>query len=203
LVTKSQRNASGDSEQEYRAIEATLLASPRGRWFLAEHGRRARRLDNAMLEDAIGRLTSSLREPTALIDQLRTQIESIRSIILKVQGDLTTRPLASRGGASGGAGTAAEPNFAQRILSAAEDMHELAWTLQGREGRDFNQLTLERISRQVVSIYALSRHQAVDTEYTLQLVQQLAQADSHVVALLDVLALEDGPADGDAVDTAP
>jgi hypothetical protein len=32
-----------DNDTEYRAIEQALLETPRGRWFLAEHGRRARR----------------------------------------------------------------------------------------------------------------------------------------------------------------
>ena len=34
-------------ETEYRAIEAALLESARGRWFLAEHSRRARRIGAA------------------------------------------------------------------------------------------------------------------------------------------------------------
>jgi hypothetical protein len=58
---------SDDSETEYRAIEAALLESARGRWLLAEHGRRARRLDSALFEDAIVRLQSSLRQPPALL----------------------------------------------------------------------------------------------------------------------------------------
>ena len=33
-----------DPEHEYRAIERALVETARGRWFLAEHGRRARRL---------------------------------------------------------------------------------------------------------------------------------------------------------------
>ena len=52
-----------ETDDEYRAIEAALLESARGRWFLAEHGRRARRFDSALLDDAIGRLQSSLRQP--------------------------------------------------------------------------------------------------------------------------------------------
>ena len=67
-----------DTETEYRAIEATLLETVRGRWFLAEHGRRARRLDSALLEDAIRRLQASLREPPALLGQLKGEIEAVQ-----------------------------------------------------------------------------------------------------------------------------
>ena len=66
-----------ESEDEYRTIESALLESARGRWFLAEHGRRARRLDSALLEDAIGRLQTSLRQPPALLDQLQGEIGGI------------------------------------------------------------------------------------------------------------------------------
>lgn len=34
-----------EPEQEYRAIERALVETARGRWFLRQHGRRARRLD--------------------------------------------------------------------------------------------------------------------------------------------------------------
>ena len=72
-----------DTETEYRAIEATLLETVRGRWFLAEHGRRARRLDSALLEDAIRRLQASLREPPALLGQLKGEIEAVRHSLPK------------------------------------------------------------------------------------------------------------------------
>lgn len=186
------RNASLDADQEYRSIEAALLESARGRWFLAEHGRRARRVDGALLEDALQRLKTSLREPTALFDQLVAQLTEVRGVIGEVTSALSERP-APR---SGQAGAAPQPNPVQRILQAAELMHELAWTLQGREGRDFDQGTCEQIARQAAAIYALSREQAGDTEYTLRLIARLATADDHLHALLDSLRHEvDGTAE--------
>ena len=56
-----QKSPDFDAREEYLTIEAALLETARGRWFLSEHGRRARRLDSALLEDAIGRLQSSIR----------------------------------------------------------------------------------------------------------------------------------------------
>jgi hypothetical protein len=198
LAQKHERIAAVDSDPEYRAIEATLLASARGRWFLAEHGRRARRLDNALIEDAITRLNASLREPSALIEQLAGRIEAVRALISDVQAALAARPLAPRGpspldrdGAAMGAPPG--PTLTQSILAASETVHELAWTLQGREGRDFDQSTLETIARQVAAIYAMSRHQAVDTEFTLRLVAHLAAADDQLAAILDTLRHEQVP----------
>ena len=81
-----------ETDEEYRTIEAALLESARGRWFLAEHGRRARRLDSALLEDAIGRLQTSLRDPPALLDQLQNELSDLKSHIDTLRGELLAKP---------------------------------------------------------------------------------------------------------------
>lgn len=184
-VTQPQRNASGDSEQEYRAIEATLLATARGRWFLAEHGRRARRVDNAVLEDALRRLTKSLREPSALAEQIKSQIDQARSLVGEVRALIETCPPRAPAEL---AAARPEPTVMQRILQTAEDIHELAWTLQGREGRDFDQRTFEQIARQIAAMYAMSRHQANETEHSLALIERLGAAEAQLDSLLHCLA---------------
>lgn len=190
---KPQRNAAIDADQEYRAIEVTLLETARGRWFLAEHGRRARRLDNALLEDALHRLKSSLRQPMALVDQVRVELQAIRHDITALRDRFTMRAPAAR--REPGSSPAA-PSQVQRILASAECVHELAWTMQGREGRDFDQRTCEEIARHVVAIYAMSRSQALETEATLDCVAKLADMDERLAALIDQLAHE-GQADQD------
>ena len=82
-----------DTETEYRAIETTLLETARGRWFLAEHGRRARRLDSTLLDDAIKRLQSTLREPPALLGQLKAEIEAIKAQMAETRATLLAKPV--------------------------------------------------------------------------------------------------------------
>lgn len=177
-----------DSEGEYRSIETALLATARGRWFLAEHGRRARRVDNALLQDAMSRLSASLREPTAVAERLKSQLNLVREAIKEItaavaspRGTLATPVVKS---------DAARPSIAQSILNASEQVHELAWTLQGREGRDFDQRALEQIARQVVAIYALARQQAADTEYRQDLLGKLAIAEERIAALIETIEHE-------------
>jgi hypothetical protein len=183
LVRRPQGRDEQDSDQEYRAIEATLLASTRGRWFLAEHGRRARRLDDAVLQDALNRLRSSLHEPTALLGQLSHEVEAISTVVQEVEAALKSRP--ARPSGHGG-----EPSLTQQILSSVEQVHELAWTLQAREGDDFNQETCERIARQAAAVYALSARQAKETEYTLGLLDKLDAANRRLSALGETIAQE-------------
>jgi hypothetical protein len=166
-----------DIEQEYRAIEAALLDNPRGRWFLAEHGRRARRLDTVMLEEALGRLQSSIRQPPALLGQLHNEIEELKEFLRETKQDLMTKPQAK---AAGGAPDAPPDG----ILRAAEDLHELAWTLQSN---DINSEACEKIARQASSIYALSLRQALESERTQKLAIALDQACARLSAVLETI----------------
>jgi len=187
-VSQAPVTTAEDSEGEYRSIETALLATARGRWFLAEHGRRARRVDNALLQDAMSRLSASLREPTAVAERLKSQLNLVREAIKEItaavaspRGTLATPVVKS---------DAARPSIAQSILNASEQVHELAWTLQGREGRDFDQRALEQIARQVVAIYALARQQAADTEYRQDLLGKLAIAEERIAALIETIEYE-------------
>lgn len=183
-VSNAQATNTDDGDAEYRSIEAALLATARGRWFLAEHGRRARRVDNALLQDAMSRLSASLREPTAVAERLKSQLNLVREALKDV-----TAAVASKKGSIGPrvAAEPGRPTIAQSILAASEQVHELAWTLQGREGRDYDQRALEQIARQVVAIYALAREQAAETEHRQELLGKLAIAEERVSALLDTV----------------
>ena len=167
-----------DIEQEYRAIEAALLDNPRGRWFLAEHGRRARRLDTVMLEEALGRIQSSIRQPPALLGQLHNEIEELKQFLRDTKHDLVSKPQAK----------AVAPGMAEAppdgILRAAEDLHELAWTLQSN---DINSEACEKIARQASAIYALSLRQALESERTQKLSIALDQACARLSALLETV----------------
>jgi hypothetical protein len=177
-----------DIEQEYRAIESALLDNPRGRWFLAEHGRRARRLDTVMLEEAIGRLQSSIRQPPALLGQLQHEIEELKQFLRDTKSDLVSKPQAK---AAGSPATDAPPDG---ILRAAEDLHELAWSLQSN---DINSEACEKIARQASAIYALSLRQALESERMQKLAFALDQACARLSAVLETITHES------QVDNAP
>ncbi|HUE46278.1 MAG TPA: hypothetical protein VMO81_08515 [Aestuariivirgaceae bacterium] len=50
------------TQKDYEAIEAAVLESPRGRWFLGEFARRHRAADTLMLLEAIRRLERGVAE---------------------------------------------------------------------------------------------------------------------------------------------
>lgn len=167
-----------DSEAEYKAIESALLESARGRWFLAEHGRRARRLDSALLEDAIGRLQTSIRQPPALLGQLKGEIETLKQHLAETRAALLARPTVGSGGS-------APPQ--QVMLKAAEEIHDIAWSLQANP---FDPKGCEAIARNAGRLYAMSQTQAVDSERALQTAQAIDTAASRLEAILETVVHE-------------
>ncbi len=174
--------ASPEPDDEYRAIEAALLESARGRWFLAEHGRRARRLDSALLEDAIGRLQTSLRQPPALLGQLQGELAELKSHLNTVRDNLLSKPTSRATGQSDAAGGATHS-----ILKAAESLHEIAWSLQANP---FDPKGCEEIARNAAHLYTLSQEQATHSERTLVLADAIAEALRRVDAVLETVEHE-------------
>lgn len=167
-----------DSETEYRAIEAALLESARGRWFLAEHGRRARRLDSALLEDAIGRLQTSLRQPPALLGQLKTEIEILHAHLAETRATLMAK-IAPK--------TGSEPAAPHAILKAAEEIHDIAWSLQANP---FDPKGCEEIARNAGRLYVLSQSQAIESDRTLKTAEAIDAAAGRLEAMLETVIHE-------------
>jgi len=168
-----------ETDEEYRAIEAALLESARGRWFLAEHGRRARRLDNALLEDAIGRLQTSLRDRPALLNQLQNELLDLKAHIGALRAELLIKP--QQPSLATGFTDGLAPRY---ILKAAEDVHEIAWSLQANP---FDPKGCEEIARNAVRLYALSQEQAVHSSRTIALADALDGAIAKVDAVLETI----------------
>jgi hypothetical protein len=165
-------------DDEYRAIETTLLESTRGRWFLAEHGRRARRLDSALLEDAIQRLQSSLRQPPALLGQLQNEIETLRLELQAVRTALLASPATQ---------SATDPQQASAIVEAAEENHRVAWALNANP---FDPKGCETIARNSARLYALTQSQSVESGRILGFASSIDRIAARLDGLLETVAHE-------------
>jgi len=61
------------SEADYEAIEAAVMETARGRWFLAEYARRNRHADTTMLLKALDRIEAVVRREHSVssVDRIR------------------------------------------------------------------------------------------------------------------------------------
>lgn len=172
-----------EADEEYRAIETALLETPRGRWFLAEFGRRSRRLDSRLLDEAIQQLHTSLRDPPALLSVLRSDVERLRGFIASQRKELAAGTSA-RVTSGNPAGTV---TAAANMLTAAEDLHALVWSMREQiPSADF----CEAIARQASRIYAMSHAQASESERAHQFTAALDEAYDRLSALLETIAFE-------------
>jgi hypothetical protein len=71
------------SQKDFEAIEAAVLESPRGRWFLAEFTRRNRAADTLMLLEAIRKLERgvAVKSPHQVSDELAAELQSLSDAI--------------------------------------------------------------------------------------------------------------------------
>lgn len=120
------------SQADYDAIEAAVMETARGRWFMAEYAKRNRQADTLQLLGAIGRIErvvglgvqetsrdGSLIEAAALISDLRVDLE-------RISGKTQERSSGLAAQIERAAGT---------VLSATESIQEAAWSLR-EDGAD-------------------------------------------------------------------
>lgn len=176
-----------DAETEFRAIEATLLETARGRWFLSEHGRRSRRMETSALEAAIGQLKSSLRAPPAVVGRMRGDLAALLAEVEAARASLLARePVPARKDETG-----IDRHAPHGILRAAEDLHELAWSLQAR---DVDGETCARIGRQAATIFALAAQQAQESQRARLYAETLDRITDRLRATLTAVE-QDGAGD--------
>lgn len=159
------------SETDYEAIEAAVMETARGRWFMAEFAKRNRQADTLQLLGAIGRIERvvglGLPEPeaepdvgeaAALIADLRIDLERISG-----KGEDRASGLATR--IETAAGT---------IVQATESMQEAAWSLREAGA---NEALCDMLDQRAAEISAAT----MIVEGTVQRIDKIADT----IAMLD------------------
>lgn len=115
------------SQADFEAIEAAVMETARGRWFMAEYAKRNRQADTQQLLTAIGRIErvvglgveetsreANLIEAAALIHDLRADLERISGRAEERSSGLAAQIEIAAGG----------------IMAATESIQEVAWSLR-------------------------------------------------------------------------
>lgn len=184
-------------EADYEAIEAALLQSARGRWFLAEFSRRNRGADTRMLLDAIARLETSMLRPheTHQDSGLRRDLIEMAEAISRTRMEIAAMRSSDQEDSRFSNATEeldaiieATEKATSEILQAAEDVQEVAWLLR-EEGLDAD--TCDRLESRATDIYTACSFQDLTGQRTSKVVQVLRYLEKRVVAMIDIWGLDD------------
>ena len=175
---------------EYAALEATLQGTPVGRWFLAEYARRNRTPETQLMLDAIARLEAAVLKP-----QRRAGFSSVLGELVEISEAIarTRREIAQ---------LKPPPQFDRHItdateeldqiveatetatteiLSAAEDVQEVAWTL--REKGVAPELC-DRLDQHAIDIYTACSFQDITGQRTAKVVRALHHVEDRINTMI-------------------
>jgi chemotaxis regulatin CheY-phosphate phosphatase CheZ len=188
------------TEQEYEAIEAAVMETARGRWFLSEFSRRNRQADTGVLLDAIGRLESAVvgeRQATG-VDRIRFDLAEMARAIARTKAEIAAIQAPSRdGGHDGSQLTQASEALdaivrtteraTSDILGAAEHVQEVAWTLREAGA---SHASCDELDRRATEIYTACSFQDLTAQRTTRIVNTLRYLEARIAAMMGIW--EDG-----------
>jgi chemotaxis protein CheZ len=178
-------------EADYSAIEAAVMETDRGRWFLTEFARRNRHAETEGLLaslDRIERAVTQSREAGG-VDRFRLDVLEMSRAIARTRAEIASiRPAEGDGRiveASGELGSivSATETATSEILAAAERVQEVAWALReaGAATEECNEL-----DHQAVAIYTSCSFQDLTAQRTRKVIDILAFLESRVNAMADI-----------------
>lgn len=180
------------AEAEYDAIEAAVMETARGRWFLAEFARRNRTADTKVLLDAIGRLEQAVAAERGARDLERLRfdlMEMAKAISLTKSEIAAIRPadhphshLIVASEALDAISRTTE-RATSEILESAEHIQEAAWTL--REDGAGTALC-DELDRRATEIYTACSFQDLTAQRTAKIVQTLRYLEGRINAMIDI-----------------
>lgn len=189
--------APNEDEAAYAQIEAAVMETARGRWFLAEFARRNRHADTTAILGAIDRLSDSMAHQRPATLTLTTQPdEALHNDILEMaraiaamqreiqaigeNGDRTTAHVSASDELDNVVHTTEQATTT--ILSAAERVQELAWTLRENAG---NADDCDILDRCATDIYTACGFQDLTAQRIAKVVDVLQFIDVRLKGMLD------------------
>src|SRR5262249_41997307 len=195
------------SEADYDAIEAAVVETVRGRWFLAEYARRNRTADTTMLLAALDRIEASMRGEGSVqaVDRVRFDLVEMARAISRTKSEIAAiKPDADQHGQFGEATeeldsiVQATESATSDILAAAEQVQEIAWTLreQGYEAE-----VCDLLDSKATDVYTACSFQDITGQRTRKVITVLRYLESRINAMINIWGL-DGAMAAEAAETA-
>ena len=187
------------AEAEYESIEAAVMETARGRWFLAEFAQRNRTADTTMLLEAIKRLEHAVTGERAVqnMDRVRFDLMEMAKAIARTKGEIAAihspeheQSRLTEASESLDAIVRTTERATSDILEAAEHVQEAAWTLR-EKGAD-EELCGE-LDRRATAIYTACSFQDLTAQRTGKIVNALRYLEGRINAMIDIWGADEQP----------
>jgi len=193
------------ADEDYNAIEAAVMESARGRWFLTEYAQRNRHSDTLTLLEAIHKLEENVSkninqdddEPS---DKIKFDLMEMASAIAQTKNEIAALTPADEEDSRFMAATqeldaivTATETATGDILGAAESVQEIIWTMReaGIEGEQCDDLeTL------ITQIYTACSFQDITGQRITKVITLLKYLEDRLDAMFDIWG-------GDKIASAP
>lgn len=174
---------------DYDAIEAAVMETARGRWFLSEYARRNRHSDTTTLLRALDRIEQAMTrdKPGHDTTRLRRELLDMSDVIARARRDVAMSVAETAGGAPASPDRAfddmleAADKADTDVFNAAERVQEVVWSL--RDGRADVE-TLDELNRHALELYRASNNHALTTNRARSLVSVLRLLESRIAAIV-------------------
>lgn len=185
----------------YEQIESAVMETERGRWFLEEFARRHRHAETEMVLEAIEKLSRSLHHRPAVLgsDVLHRDILDMARAIVRAEKEIRAMRNRDGGGLRFAAASDAldavvdtTEQATSSILSAAEQIQELAWTM--REA-GIEPEFCDRLDSSATAIYTACGFQDLTAQRIAKAVETLKFLDQRIRKLVDAAGLTEEVAD--------
>src|SRR3954453_19931195 len=179
------------SQVDYDAIEAAVMETARGRWFLGEFARRNRTADTNLLLEAIGRLEQAIATERSAqdLDRLRFDLmEMAKAISLTKTEIAAIRPVEHQqshlvvASETLDAITRTTERATSDILEAAEQIQETAWTLREQ---GVNPTLCDELDRRATEIYTACSFQDLTAQQMGKIVQTLRYLKGRIDPMME------------------
>ncbi len=185
---------------DYEAIQAAVMETETGRWFLSEFAERNRVADTTILLAAIKKLETVVgeKETTASIEP---DVEKMRFDIVDMANAIALTKQEIAGITSGNgddskldcataeldAIVVAAETATSEILNAAESIQEVAWTMREEGARDVD---FDKLDALATDIYMACSFQDITGQRTTKVVGVLQFLENRITAMLDIWGID-------------
>ena len=194
------------SEEDYESIEAAVMETARGRWFLQEYARRNRNADTKMVLGAVKRVEEVLADQTRAneeAEKMRAELVEMGTAIAKTRQEIAA--LKPEGDDSDSIFSATDElecivrqteKATQDILSTAEQIQEIAWTLRENKVDEEHCAALDSFA---TDIYIACSFQDLTGQRTARIVGAIQALEKRINSMVDIWYLDESEVEEDDI----